>query len=218
MDERSRQHLLTKLKNKERLLQFELDELQRQFRLLGTSSSEQNFMLGIRRELKLIARWMEDFTQYSIDAAKSISPESAALKIASEHIVTMLERFEPHVATLAGILGRSRVDDRDKSRNERAIRKVRHARSTVAALIAEAEFEFQPGSLSGPKSTIAESSFEQPFSDEERRQWMAEQPRQKADSAHAEYKKHPRYDGTNQPEFRKEWKKVKDTYRGRPRL
>lgn len=57
----------------------------------------------------------------------------------------------------------------------------------------------------------------QPHSDAERRQWISNMPLMSADEAHKQYKQHPRFDGTKQPEFRVEWKEIKKTKRGRPR-
>lgn len=54
------------------------------------------------------------------------------------------------------------------------------------------------------------------FDDEERRNWISEQPMMSADKAYPIYKNHPRYCGTKSDEFRKEWGEVKGTKRGRP--
>lgn len=54
----------------------------------------------------------------------------------------------------------------------------------------------------------------QPYTDDERQQWMRDHPGLNADDAHREYRADPRYDGTKQAAWRAEWKRVKGTRRG----
>lgn len=69
--------------------------------------------------------------------------------------------------------------------------------------------------LQSQAATISEG---RPFSDSERRAFMIErsQRRGNVDDAHKEFKAHPRWDGTEQAEFRKEWRRVIRRGRGRP--
>jgi hypothetical protein len=58
---------------------------------------------------------------------------------------------------------------------------------------------------------------QKPFTEEELKEWIKEQPQQSADDAHKKFKDHPRYNGIKQNEFRHEWKEVRKTGRGRPK-
>jgi hypothetical protein len=68
-------------------------------------------------------------------------------------------------------------------------------------------------------SPVAGLTNVQPFSDEERRAWIAQRTRTPggADHAHAEYKKHPRFDGTGQLPFRAECREIWGPQNGRPK-
>ncbi len=70
--------------------------------------------------------------------------------------------------------------------------------------------------LGAPAKAERDAGFS-PFTDHERQQWIAEMPLMTADEAHKQYRQHPRFDGTKQAEFRKEWREIKKTRRGRPR-
>ncbi|MDE2303542.1 MAG: hypothetical protein KGK11_13385 [Sphingomonadales bacterium] len=55
-----------------------------------------------------------------------------------------------------------------------------------------------------------------PFTDAERRAWIAAQPQMSADMGHTIFKAHPQFDGTKQDVFRIEWAEVRGTKRGAP--
>lgn len=74
---------------------------------------------------------------------------------------------------------------------------------------------FAPAMLAGAAKVCLERASPK-FSELEKRAWIAEQPSMTADAAHIVFKQHPRFDGTKQEQFRKEWKEVRKTQRGRP--
>lgn len=74
---------------------------------------------------------------------------------------------------------------------------------------------FAPAMLAGAAKVCLERASPK-FSELEKRAWIAEQPSMTADAAHIVFKQHPRFDGTKQEQFRKEWKEVRRTQRGRP--
>jgi hypothetical protein len=54
------------------------------------------------------------------------------------------------------------------------------------------------------------------MTDDDRAAWIKAQSQMSADAGFKLFTAHPEYDGTKQPEFRKEWKEVRGTRIGRP--
>lgn len=69
-----------------------------------------------------------------------------------------------------------------------------------------------------PRHETAKSVEIEHFSDVERQEWIKAQPMMSADKAHRIYKAEPKFDGTKQDAFRKEWRVIKQTNRGRQKL
>lgn len=69
----------------------------------------------------------------------------------------------------------------------------------------------QPSTSTSPNMAIER------FSDAERHEWIRAQRMMSADAAHKLFKVEPRFDGTKQAAFRKDWSAIKNTTRGRQR-
>lgn len=144
MDERGRQQLQLKLDNKESSLQFELDTLRNRItqETLGNDLFDPEYF--VRSNLEFVAHWLEDFTRFSFETAKSISSERLSFELAAARIELMLQRFGPNVRVYCSRLDRAAARGVIKSQNEEAIRRVQRAFTIVDELYAEAELDFQP--------------------------------------------------------------------------
>ncbi len=143
MDERGRRQLLLKLKNKENSLELDLNALRKRKPDLGwmeTPLDPGDYALC--REFDFVALYLEEFSRFSFETAKAISSERWAFELALAHNEMMLERFRSFLAIRSPPL-RAKKKNSLPLINE-SIERVSRAISNVEALIAEAEFDFQP--------------------------------------------------------------------------
>lgn len=141
MDERGRRQLLLKLKNKENSLELDLTALRKRKpdpKWMETHLYPWDYALC--GEFDFVALYLEEFSRFSFETAKAISSERWAFELALAHNEMMLERFRSFLAIRS-------PPPRGKKRQaliEVSIERVSRAISNVEALIAEAEFDFQP--------------------------------------------------------------------------
>lgn len=154
MDEREQLHLKQLLENKRDTLQNELDELRERRRHKKATLSDP-YSSDIRGELKMIERWLVEFTDYAFAVAKGISRSRKSYEFAFHHFTEMVERFDPHIAICTSMLNRARVDQNTQQKNQSRLRKIEFARMQIDTMVAAAEFNFARSELAYDPAQIA---------------------------------------------------------------
>lgn len=142
MNDRERQQLDLKLRNRRAEFEAARDEFRASNPVFRQSDEDNWSGRPIRKELEQIAGLLTQFAKAVMTDARGVSKARAAFDKAKGTADCLKHELAPHTDWLIARLDRHKTDERNASKNRRAIRSAQKAWVEIDRIIAEAEFDF----------------------------------------------------------------------------